>query len=375
MMKKIFYFVLVVLLLSFVSSCVWTEPYEPLPGGEDEGYDLVLKSASGFNSAVGDVYLQRDLNTLFSIYSRSDNPIETVIWKIEGTTLAGKEIIYRTNSLGQIPFEVDVSFKDGTSQKKAFAVFSVIDLNQADPVQAFVLSTNGTKGEILFLFSKERISQATGDNFYYNGSVSNWVKKLIPEDDHNYIISGGVPTKTTDVGKYIGVRLSLDIGEHSLALVHSDNEWANLSGSRFIKKEENTGMVIFSFDGSKIIPLGDNQSLYPGNVGDAYFRFSNNGNGTIGFFFKFDEAVTSNSFISRRDLSGNYFPPIQVSAVSNFPQWGVYSLSISGISEDILYFRYGANKNSPLDYAEGMKRSNFYNEVFNALRVSIQELE
>lgn len=371
-MKKIIFLFIMNL---FLSACVWTESYEPLPGGEGEGWDLVLKSASGFSSAVGDVYLQRDLNTWFSISSRSDNPIETVIWKIEGSTLAGKEIIYRTNSLGQIPFEAEVEFVDGTSQKKAFAVFSVIDLSEADPVRAFVLSSDGTKGEILFLFSKERIASATKADFYYNGSVSNWTKKLIPETDHNYIISGGVPTKTTDVGKYIGVRLSLEIGEHSLALVHSDNEWANLSGSRFIKKEENAGMVLFFFNGDKIIPLGDNQILYPGNAGDSYFRFSNNENGTMSFFFKFDEAVTSNSFISKRDISGNYFPSIQVSSVSNFPEWGTCSFLISEISEDILYFRYGANKNSPQNYADNMRDSDFYNEVFNALRISIQELE
>ncbi len=367
-MKKIIY--LILFLGLFTGSCTWTDPYDE--GFESES-DLVLKSGS-FTSDAGDVYIQRNLKTWLSLASQSGKEIKTAVWKVEGATYNGAELVYETSTLGNIPFEVEAHFTDGTSTKKTFRVISVIDLNETDPVRVFVTSSDGKKGQVTILFSKERVSEAKKSEFFYNGSVSNWILKKIVDTDYNYGIVNGKPERIGDGGQYIAVKLELEVGEHSIALVYGDNIWASLVGSKFVRKSENPGLAHFHFDGTKVVALGDGQYLHPGKVGDMYFRFSNNGNGTATFFFKFNEEVTTNSFITKRNADGTYSTPIAVVKVNGFPEWGSYNVSLSTISGSIVYFRYGANKNSPTSYSANMRLSSFYNEVYNALRLSAAEI-
>jgi len=369
-MKKIIYFVFAMLFLSLVSSCEWTAPYDE---GEFEGGDLILKSGS-FSSDAEDVYIQANLKAWLSLSSQSGKEIQTAVWKIEGATYNGSEIVYQTATLGEIPLEVEVYFTDGNLVKKTFTIISVIDLDETDPVRTFVSNISGNKADVTILFSKERVSEATKNEFFYNGTVSNWILKKIAETDYHYVIVDGKPEKKTDGGQYIALKLSLEVGEHSIALVYGDNIWANLSGSKFVRKAENPGLAHFFFDGTKIVPLGDGQYLHPGNTGDMYFRFSNNGNGTATFFFKFNEEVTTNSFVTKRNADGTYSTPIAVTKVTGFPEWGSYNLSLSTVAGSILHFRYGANKNSPTVYTSNMKLSSFYNQVNDALRLSVAEI-
>lgn len=368
-MKKIIYFMFVGLFLS-LGSCNWTDPYA---GSEILDSDLVLKSGS-FSSDAGDVYIQANLQAWLSLTSQSGKQIQTAVWKIEGATYNGAEIVYQTATLGKIPLEVEVYFTDGSSVKKSFTLVSLIDLNEADPVRVFITKTDGKKGEITILFSKERVSEAKKNEFFYNGSVNNWILKKIPETHYNYTITNGQPKQLNDGGDFIAVKLDLEIGEHNIALVYGDNIWANLLGSKLIRKSENPGLAYFYFDGTKITALGDGQYLHPGKVGDMYFRFSNNGNGTATFYFKFNEEVTSNSFIAKRNTDGTYSSPIAVTKTTGFPEWGSYNVNLSTISGTIIYFRYGANKNSPTSYSGNMKLSGFYNQVNDALRLSVAEI-
>ena len=370
-MKKVMYFLFAILLLSLMSSCEWTHPYDELE--EFNSSDLVLKSGS-FSSSTGDVYIQANLKAWLSISSQSGKEIQTAVWKIEGSTFNGVEIVYETSTLGNIPLEVEVYFSDGTSSKKIFNVISVLDLNEADPVRIFLTNISENKANLMILFSKERVSEATKNEFFYNGSVNNWILKKISEADYNYVIHDGVPVKKSEGGNYIAVKLSVKVGEHSIALVYGDNIWANLSGSKCVREGENPGLAYFYFDGTKIVPLGDGQYLRPGNAGDMYFRFSNNGNGTATFFFKFNEEVTTNSFIIKRNADGTYSSPIAVVKVNDFPEWGSYKVDLSTISGTIVYFRYGPNKNSPTVYSANQKLSSFYNEVYGALRLSAAEI-
>ncbi len=368
-MKKIIFLFVVLLSLS-LGSCTWTEPYE-----EDEyetNSDLVLKSGS-FSSDAGEVYIQANLKTWLSLTSQSGKEIKTAVWKIEGATYSGSEIVYQTSQLGKISCEVEANFADGTSTKKTFTVISVVDLNETDPVRVFLTSSDGKKGQVTILFSKERVSESKKNEFFYNGSVTNWTIKKIIETEYNYSVISGKPEKVSD-GQYIAVKLEIEVGEHSIALVYGDNIWANLSGSKFIRKAENPGLAYFYFNGDKVVALGDGQYLHPGKAGDMYFRFSNNGNGTATFFFKFNEEVTSSSFVTKKNADETYSSPIAVTKVNDFPEWGSYNVSLSTISGTIVYFRYGANKNSPTSYSPNMKLSGFYNEVYNALRLSAAEI-
>lgn len=111
---------------------------------------------------------------------------------------------------------------------------------------------------VLILFAKERLKDVTDTVIYFNGNVSNWEKKIIPANDKNYVIDTyGQPQKVTKDGLYVGARFILkDKGEYNIALVNSGNNWTDLTGSAFIRKD-NSGLAWFNFDRGKITPSGN----------------------------------------------------------------------------------------------------------------------
>ena len=361
---------LVILLVSimFISSCQWTEPYEPGPSDGSENWDLVLKSANGYSSDVGQVYIQKGLATWFSLSSRSGRIIENCVWTIDKQVFYGRDITYKHNETGPVLFEIIVYFDDGQSLEIKFYVLSVIDLSEADPVQSFV---DGS--DLLFLISKERIADAVGDDFFYIGSISNWIKRPIAKADHNYIISDGRPVRVSDNGKYIGIRFEAKIGEYSVALVHSDNIWANLSGSSFVRVKENVDQIIFHYDGSKITALGEGIMLYPGNSGDDYFRYSRLSDTKAELYFRLKNGWTNQSFVTFRDTNGLYSTKSSLNRVNDHEEWGVVYIDYNQLSSDILHIRYGPNNSNDV-YDINMSKSSFYSETFDAIRIYVSAI-
>lgn len=139
----------------------------------------------------------------------------------------------------------------------------IVPLEQEDtmaikePVVTFANSAPDGTYTVLILFAKERLKGVTDTVIYYNGNVVNWEKKIIPASDKNYIVVNGQPVKVNENGLYVGAKFILkDKGEYNISLVHSGNNWTDLSGSRFIR-HDNSGLAWFNFNDGEISSSGD----------------------------------------------------------------------------------------------------------------------
>jgi len=378
-MRNFKYFLVLFVAIFFATSCEYVEFDPPVTPDEfiEAESNLVLKSASGFSSTTGDVFVQQGIGTGLKVESKTSIGITEATWKVEGTTYQGVQIAHRFNSAGEVPVEILAKFANGSTETRTFKVKSVVDISTADPIRTFVTSKTDGSWDVLILFSKERIRHATDNVFYYTGSVSEWQKKTIPKTDHNYVIgTNGQPAKTTDVGKYIGVTVNLKTrGEYSIALVHSGNNWADFSGSAFIKAAE-PGLAVFWFDGGNITARGDSYVAenLPGVTGDGYFRFNQTGDETTGkviLYFHLDQDFTTSAFVVRELEGGTYSAPITMWPVDNYPRWGQIELPITEMLGKISGFRYGPNKNSPSTYSVNMAKSFFYDGYYKNIRIHI----
>lgn len=369
--------VLLTLLLSLMfNACEMWEPYEPYTPSEEPGVvesgSIIMRMASGYNSQSGKMYIQKGVSTWMSVKEKTTKKLKLVTWEIEGKKFFGQEIIYKTDKLGVIAILITAEYEDGTSIESEFELTSVYDISEFDPVKAFVLSG----GNALILVSKERIANAINKNFFYVGTATEWINRPVPIADHNYVITSGQPVAVTDVGKYIGIRFKMEVGENKLALIYTDkyaeNVWADLSGSQFIKIQDNPGLIIFDYNGAEIIPLGDNQAELPGVNGDTYFRFSKR-EGVIDIYFRFDANISAKSFFVKRTDNGTYSAPVTVNPVTDFPEWGTISLPWTDVENKVLHLRAGENKDTPNVFSENMKKSRFYTDFYNALVLSAAE--
>ena len=367
-------FLVLLSLVLLLSACEMWEPYAPKDETEKEVItgSLIMKMANGFNSQSGEMYIQKGVNTWMNVKDKTGKSIKLVVWEIDNKRFFGQDIIYKPEKIGLIDVLIEAEYQDGDVIKSEFKLNSVYNITEFDPVKAFVL----TGGNALVLISKERIANAVNKNFFYVGNMTNWVNRAVPVADHNFVITSGQPVAVTDVGKYIGLRFKMEVGENKLALVYADpygeNTWADLSGSQFIKVEENPGIILFDYNGQEIIPLGDNQMDLPGSNGDTYFRFSKR-EGVIDIYFHFDANITANSFFVKRNDDGAYSAPVTVNAVTSFPDWGTISLPWTDVENKVLYLRAGENKNAPTVFSENMKKSRFYTDFYNALVLSAAE--
>lgn len=275
---------------------------------EEVGYvPLVLKSASGFSSETGEIYVQRSISVGLEVTTSSTNTDVRVVsatWKIDESTYSGTQIFHKFNSSGKVTLSVEALLSSGVTVKKDFIVNVVEDLSSFDPVIIKSLSQSGGKTEMLILISRERLRYATDTAFYYIGNMTDW--KNIRVYPKSYIVNDkGEAVLVSDVGKYLGFKLILADGDYEMAFVHSNNIWADLSGSVYIKKD-NPGKLKFAVKGRDIIAMGDNGLSYlPGTVGDSYFRFTQN-TAKVDLYFKLDANCNANAFYTYQLANGQF---------------------------------------------------------------------
>lgn len=377
-MKKLRIF-FAVLFVAFLASCEFEE-FEPPVLNEEQiasQSNLVLKSATGFTSDLGVVYVQQGIAAGMKIESKTASAITEAEWTIESTTYKAVQIAHKFNTIGSVTVKVVAKFADGSTETRTFTIQVVPDISKAEPIRYFVTAKTDGSWDVLFLFAKERLRYATDNVLYYNGSVTGWQKTLVADADKNYIIgTDGKPATTTDVGKYVGVKLNLKVREeYSIALVHSGSIWADYGGSSFVKTTE-PGLAIFWFDAGTITPRGDSfiAENLPGAGGDGYFRFNQTGDavtGKVTLYFRLDGNFTASAFVVRELEGGTYGTPISMYSVPNFPQWGQIELPITEMLNKVCGFRYGPDKNSPAVFAAGMSKSFFYDSYFKNIRISL----
>jgi hypothetical protein len=261
---KLFKVIFIILIVINVTSCLDYPDYDK----ESTQPELILKSANGYSSDLGEFYVQKGIATVLYLQGR-DSDIMSASWEIENDRQKGKQIVYTFNSINSYDIEVEALMSSGQTITKTFTVNSILDLSQKDPVKSFVVSNNNDKWQLLFLFSKERMSESDGSYYNYIGTMTNWDEKRIDSEDENYIInSDGDPKMVDDVGNYLGVNFELSeySDEHEIAIVLDNGNWVNLSGSEYVKSDNKT-KAVFYFDAEvgEIIPQGDyTEAILPG---------------------------------------------------------------------------------------------------------------
>lgn len=255
-MRKILLFFLVAIIFS---GCEKFNP-DSIPEGKPEGgtekfSDLVVRLDNGFHSDLPELVIKKGETTKFSVISKSGKEIESATWKIGAKSFKEKEITYTASNLGESKGEIVVTFSDKKSSKLEFILVGVADLAEKDPVRGFILSREGTKAELLFLFSRSRLANLDKNNLMCIGGFSKWEKIAIPLEDYHYAIKDGKPEKLSAGGDYVGVKITLSQGwQEKIAIIHSGGIWADLSGSVFATLAEPT-LAVFKLNGL-IVPLG-----------------------------------------------------------------------------------------------------------------------
>lgn len=379
MMKKIvLMFGLFGLLVSGCKLIDLDIPEKVVPKEPEKESVLILKSGYGFNSAYGNIYVPKGIGVILKLEGKTaENEIKTASWTIEGVSYEGSQIIHKFNSLGEVRLKVKVEFKNNSKEEREFTVVSVLDIGTVDPVQVFV-EKNPSKGwDVLFLFSKERLRFATSKDYYFNGLVTNWQKKGVPEDNAYIINAAGKPEATKDVGKYVGVKINIqDRGLYNIALINSGENWTDFSGSRFIRTD-NPGLVWFWFEEGTVVPQGNVLiGDLPGVNGDNYFRFTiHEDSKTVTLFFKLDKDFTTSAFVLRQETDkGKWLDPINMTSVTNQTSWGKIEVPMENNYGKIMGLRYGPDISKPAEFSSNMEKSNFYDDFFKNIRIVIYKI-
>jgi hypothetical protein len=376
-MKEKFNFfkiVFVILVMFNTVSCIDYPDFDT----ESMSEELILKSANGYSSELGEFYVQRGVATVLYLEGRNYD-IMSATWEINDEKVEGKQIVYTFNSTISYDIEVEATMSNGEVVNKTFVVNCIVDLSEKDPIKSFVLGNDNDKWQLLFLFSKERMSESNGSYYNYIGTMTDWDEEEINSNDENYIInSDGEPERVDDVGKYLGVNFELEnySDEHEIAIVLDNGDWVDLSGSNFVKNDNKT-KAIFYFDSEagEVIPQGDySEESLPGESGDMYMRFKIDDE-SLTVYFLLKDGYTNESFCKYRKDDGTYTSYRKLEEVSSFSAWGSYSFNIASVRGKIFDLRYGQDYDDDENYSKNMNKSLFYSEYFNCLRLSLLKIE
>lgn len=375
-MRKVIYFLVLTLASIIVASCSKVDFDLNTEGAKDQNTSLVLSTRAGYSSASGTVYVPQGVGTFFSLES-STKKIKHAFWEIERSKYEGIQIAHKFVSLGEVKLIIRVKFEDETEENKEFKVISVLDISSVDPVQIFSEKKSDGTWDMLFLFSKERLRFASSNKYYYNGLVSEWKIKPLPDNNAYIIDKDGKPKKTSDVGKYVGLTINMKLkGLYNIALIHSETNWTDLSGSKYLRSD-NPGLAWFWLEDGEVIPQGGVEIVnLPGESGDEYFRFSYSGtsNNEVILFFQLEKALQSEAFVVQELSGGGYSGPISLEAVSGHPNWGQIKLAASELEWRVSGFRYGPDKRKLEVYSPNMKKSFFYSDYYKNLRIVVYKI-
>jgi hypothetical protein len=141
------------------------------------------------------------------------------------------------------------------------AIKSGVDtaITKIDTVRYFVNSNDNGTWNVLILFPKIVVKDATDTTLYYIGNISNWITITIPFADKSYeIINGKAQRCSKANASYIGANFELTtVGLYNIALVHDGNIWADLTGRTAMLRADNIGLAWFYFDQGILTPEGD----------------------------------------------------------------------------------------------------------------------
>jgi hypothetical protein len=144
--------------------------------------------------------------------------------------------------------------------------------------------------------------------------------------------------------------------------------WATVSGSKYFSIPRNS--LVIGFKDGQIYEEGEAQfAAPPGNTGDEYFRFTENQDGSLDFYFNNNKI---NGSIASPFFKGNWtnWTSQPQTILNNSDGWGKTTI-VAGtfLRPATLDFFYGGDsKNSSID----LSGSNYYDAGTHALKVCVQ---
>lgn len=369
-------------LAAIVAGCERVEMEMPTGHTIAEANSQLVMKAGYYRSDVGVVQIEKDVATGFSVASKdSANKIVEATWTIGTKTYNGLNIFHKFGVLGQATINIAARFENNTTENRAFTIEVVNDLSAAGPL--IIKANKQTDGsyDLWFGWDKRWLKNYTDTTWSVNGNVTKWTLVGIP--NQSFILdSSGQPILTNDIGKYLGVWANLKAaGDYNIALVAKNGNWIDITGSPYAKTND-LGLAHFRLntDGS-ITPQGDinpqSDSQLPGDSGDNYFRFNQvaDASGMTTLFFHLDSIWTNKSFAIKEGVGGIYQEPTRLSAVENFPNWGMLVIPLTDLTGNVSGWRYGASIDVPDKYVENMKKSQFYDGYFKNIRLFLVQLQ
>lgn len=379
-MKK---FLLFFVLVAIAAGCERVDVDLPEDKNITENESGLIMEAGRYRSNVGSIQVEKDVATGLNVESKdSANKIVEATWTIGTKTYSGLKIFHKFTSLGETEVNIYAKFADNKTENRTVKIEVINDLSATGPlVIKSVKKTDGSY-DLWFGWDKRWLRGYTDTIWAVNGNITKWTLTKIP--NQSYILdSSGEPKITGDMGKYLGILVNLkEAGLYTICLVAKNGDWIDITGSSYTKTSE-VGLAYFQLntDGS-IVPRGDanpptNVNEFPGDSGDAYFSFNQTSNtlGMTSLFFRLDSAWTNKSFAVKEGLGGQYGEPMILSAVTNFPNWGKLDIPIASLTGEVSSWRYGDNIGTPLKYSENMKKSVFYDDYLQKIRLFLVQIQ
>ncbi|MGI6374208.1 MAG: hypothetical protein ACOX0C_02635 [Patescibacteria group bacterium] len=365
--------------------------YQGLEPGFDEtvgGSQLIMKVSSGYSSdqALEDapIYVEQDVMTGISIASKTEsNPLLSASWTIEGKTYDGLSIGHKFSSLGKIAISISAHFADDKVETRVFTIEVVKDLSQAGPI--FLTSRkNGSSYDVFVGWERRWLKNYAGDPWSIIGDPTSWQKVSLNQPYYNVGDNWNPIASTDPASKYVGAWVNIrEIGSlNKIALVDWKGNWVNIGGSPYAMKDD-PGLVYFVvFKDGTIGSSGDGGDVIepeelPGSNGDSYFRYDEvaDRDGKVSIYFLLDNDWTNKSFVVREIIGGEYGDPVLLSSVANFTNWGQIKTTKAGLLEVVSGWRYGEDVSKPSEYSFNMKRSSYYDQPSNSLRLQLVGLQ
>lgn len=368
---SIFVFMLIAVFLIGCKTII--EP--PLEDPVTYSNPIMMKAAGGV--LAGDtLFTEQNLVIHFSAISNGPAIIRWQ-WQIYGSIYEGQTIKYTFTAVPPAQTTVKLMGTDNNNNVHERTLNVVIKgtLDGLRDVQWISSTPNGNQFNVVIAF-KNKMQYITTNN-WNAWEPPTWAPIPIPASDISYdIVNNSLVSVPDGSGKYVVIRRTQSPGDnYKIAVGKIDaggqSVWGTYDGETVIEYDVlSNGTVVFN---------NATPSLFPGSTGDP------GNNPVVKWEFLADRALlyvnnrtpisAITPFIRFINSSGDTSAPVSGSAVSDFPNWSMYTIMYSSIpNTGLIEWFPGANSNAPRIPIGFMSESSYFNSDLNRLRAILVQI-
>ncbi len=375
-MKKLMSIFVVVLFI--FSACEKEEYMDPDidPGDGDDFITIKVSSdESGTvttqTTAAGETMFMVESNKKFIFSYETDIQVSYVIWKFWD-----EEESYEDNPIyfysGYDIKPVTLTIVDNNGQ--SYQVTAQLNLFPRYPDSPFYITDIEESGDKYLITAGiyKNAWHAVSGNYYFIGSITNWDDyQMINPVDTNYRMSADGQLHIAEgVGHWVKTQLELYPGDHNFGVVRfidNDPIWGNFKNSNFINENEPTLISFHITEYGEIIPV----TPLPGEDGDqgpsAVLRFTINSDNSVTIYVNLNGLFSQgNPWWSYLDHNEQWYSPLALDPVGNFPNWG--KLTIGDINDFPVIMIWGLYEDAQND---NMSLSKFWDYYYKYIYLHI----